>query len=78
MKKFLKWVHRPDLANCPFCGAEAGEDERDPKRVRIAVYDCTMYDFPLGEQFVVTCGDCGAKLSRASEDFAVEAWNRRA
>lgn len=78
MKKFIRWIHRADLTNCPFCGAGAGEDEREARKVRVAVYACEMYGFSLGEQYAVKCGDCGASLSRASEDFAVEAWNTRA
>ena len=78
MKKFLKWIHRADLLACPFCGTEAAKDEYSFEGVRIAVYECESYGFPVGKQFVIRCAGCMATISRGSEDFAVEAWNRRA
>lgn len=58
-----------ELKPCPFCGAEAGTNERTDVQASPDAYNSWM----------VLCGNCGCATSGdESHDDAIATWNRRA
>lgn len=66
--------HRPDLRNCPFCGADGQDDEKVQFMVGVQVLSSGGL---LETDCRIVCTECGASIANNDDDRAatIDLWN---
>lgn len=77
MKRFIENIVEPSLKPCPFCNNPPARSTGDAKGIIIQVYEVSIFGTDPVREAVVKCGNCLAKISRATPEYAIKAWNTR-